>query len=389
MKRTKEKNLLFIKRLIAICLLMMIPMIMSCGTTAVKGTPVTELVATKPELVEMKKMKEAEKLELAKMSTVKENSVFETIEGVSEYRIGPLDILEINSRVGDKTVTTLVTVNGLGKINFSFLDDLKVAGLTPTQLDAFLTKNLSAYIRNPRIDVMVKEYRSKSALALGEFSLLRGGSGSYTGSGQIFLKGKTTLMDFIALAHGYTVNGNIRRLKLIRKGKTYVINVYDIIEQGNENINAIIDSGDTVDIPELPEVGEKVFVMGEVANQGVYDLKDAEDLLSAIALAGRFTDVAKEENTLIVRATEPGKEPLVMMADCNALLKMGDLSQNIPLRDGDLVYVPKMVIGDINKWIKNLDPLLNFLFWPDRYKSTYYLKDYFAPGDRQDIYMNR
>ena len=342
---------------------MMAIMIMSCGTTAVKGTPVKELVATKPELAEMKKTKEAEKLELAKMSRVTENSVFETIDGIPEYRIGPLDILEINSRVGDKGQTTTVTVNGLGKINYSFLDDLKVAGLTPTQLDTLLTKGLSAYIRNPRVDVMVKEYRSKSALALGEFSILRGGMGGQTGSGQIFLKGKTTLMDLIALAHGYTVKGDIRRLKLIRKRKTYVINVYDIIEQGNENLNVIIDTGDTVDIPELPKVDEKVFIMGEVEDQGVYDLKDAEDLLSAIALAGKFTDEAKEENTLIVRATEPGKRPLVMMADCEALLERADLSQNIKLRDGDLVYVPRMVIGDINKWIRNLDPVLDWLFW--------------------------
>ena len=375
MKDAKEKYLLFIKTLIATCLLLMALMILACGTMAVKGTPVKELVATKPELEEMKKMKKAQKLELAKMSQVTENSVFETIDGIPEYRIGPLDILEINSRVGESSVTTLVTVNGLGKINFSFLDNLKAAGLTPTQLDALLTKELSAYIRNPRIDVMVKEYRSKSALALGEYSLLRGGSGSQTGSGKLFLEGKTTLMDFIALGHGYTVKGDIRRLKLIRKGKTYVINVYSIIEQGNENLNVIIDNGDTVDIPELPEVGEKVFIMGEVEDQGVYDLKDAEDLLSAIALAGKFTDEAKEENTLIVRATEVGKKPLVMMADCEALLERADLSQNIPLRDGDLVYVPRMVIGDINKWIRNLDPVLDWVFW-SKYNAIWEAKPF-------------
>jgi len=374
-KDAKEKYPVFIKTLIAICFLLMALMIMSCGTTAVKGTPVKDLVATKPELAKMKKTKEAQKLELAKMSKVTENSVFETIDGIPQYRIGPLDVLEINSRVGEKSAITLVTVNGLGKINFSFLDNLQAAGLTPTQLDALLTKGLSAYIRKPRVDVMVKEYKSKSALALGEFSLLRGGTSSMTGSGQIFLKGKTTLMDFIALAHGYTVKGDIRRLKLIRKGKTYVINIYDIIARGNENLNVIIDTGDTVDIPELPEVGEKVFVMGEVEDQGVYDLKDAEDLLSAIALAGKFTDEAKEENTLIVRATEPGKKPIVMMANCEALLERADLSQNVKLRDGDLVYVPRMVIGDINKWIRNLDPLLDWLFW-SKYNAIWEAKPF-------------
>ncbi|MBW2202704.1 MAG: polysaccharide biosynthesis/export family protein, partial [Deltaproteobacteria bacterium] len=156
MKDAKEKYLLFIKTLIATCLLLMAIIIMSCGTQAVKGTPVSELVATKPELAEMKKTKETLKLELAKMSRVTKNSVFETIDGIPQYRIGPLDILEINSRVGEEVTKTTVTVNGLGKINYSFLDDLKVSGLTPTQLDALLSKELSAYIRKPRIDVMVK-----------------------------------------------------------------------------------------------------------------------------------------------------------------------------------------------------------------------------------------
>ena len=367
--------MLFLRTLIAAGLLLMALTILACGTQAVLGTPVKDLAATKPELVEMKKAQKDEKLELKEMSQITENSVFETVDGIPQYRIGPLDVLEINSRVGDKTAATLVTVNGLGRINFSFIDNMKVAGLTPTQLDTLLTKELSAYIRNPRIDVMVKEYKSKKGLALGEFSILRGGLSSMSGSGVIYLKGKTTLMDFIALAHGYTVKGDIRRLKLIRKGKTYVINLYDVIARGNENLNIVIDAGDVVDIPELPEVGEKVIIMGEIQSQGLYDLKDAEDLLSAIALAGKFTDAAKEQNTLIVRATEPGKRPIVMMANVEALLERADLSQNVKLRDGDLVYVPRMVIGDINKWIRNLDPMLDWLFW-SKYNAIWQAKPF-------------
>jgi len=160
----------------------------------------------------------------------------------------------------------------------------------------------------------------------------------------------------------------------MRKGKSYVINLYDIMGKGDESQNIIIDNDDVVNIPELPQYGERVYVLGEVATQGVYALKQAQDLLAALALAGSFTRLAKEENTLIVRGYEPGKAPLVMMADVDALLRKADLSQNVRLKDGDLVYVPRMLIGDINDWIINITPLLEVFLYPGKY-DAYYSKD--------------
>jgi protein involved in polysaccharide export with SLBB domain len=114
-----------------------------------------------------------------------------------------------------------------------------------------------------------------------------------------------------------------------------------------------------------------VYVLGEVNFQGVYPLKQAQDLLAAIALAGNSTRLAKDENTLIVRGYEPGKPPLVMMADVKSLLRQADLSQNIRLKDGDLVYIPRMLIGDINDWIINMTPLLDLVLYPGRFESYY------------------
>jgi protein involved in polysaccharide export with SLBB domain len=103
----------------------------------------------------------------------------------------------------------------------------------------------------------------------------------------------------------------------------------------------------------------------------VYPLKQAQDLLAALSLAGNYTRLAKEENTLIVRAYETGKPPIVMMADVKALLRKADLSQNVRLKDGDLIYVPRMLIADINDWIINITPLLELLLYPGRFDSYY------------------
>ena len=363
--------------LFQIALLSIIFIIQSCySTTAIKGTPVKDMVLAGDQRVIRKIPTKEEKEEVARISRVKENKVFITISGIPEYRIGPLDILEINSRMGDKVSTATAKVDNRGRISYSFIDDLDVAGLAPSLLDDLLTEKLSNYVRKPRIDVLVKEFKSKSATVMGELTSLRGTTAAASGSGRMYLQGKTTLMDLIAIAGGYTVDADIKNVKLIREGKTYLINLYDIFEKGDEGQNVIIDDGDVVNIPELPVYGERIYVLGEVNAQGVYSLKNAQDLLAAISLAGSFTRLAKEENTLIVRGYEPGKKPLVMMADLNALLRMADISQNIPLEDGDLVYVPRMKIGDINDWIANTMPLLSFLFYPKSFESQYFMRNY-------------
>jgi len=337
---------------------------------------VKELAPSREDMASKKVLEDVKRKELTGMSRVTENKVFREIDGVPEYRIGALDVLEISSHAGDKVTTTTVTVNNRGMVSYSFIDNLEVAGLTPSQFDDMLTKRLSSYIKKPRIDVLVKKFNSKSALLMGEVASLRADFLGKGASGKFNLQGKTTLMDLIVLAGGYTVDADIKKVKLIRSGKAYIINLYDIIEKGDEILNVIIDDGDVVDIPELPEYGERVYVMGEVVYQGIYPLEDAQDLLAAVSLAGAFTPLAKEENTLIVRAYEPGKEPLVMMADLKALLRKADIGQNIRLEDGDLVYVPRMLIGDINDWIRNTMPLLDILLYPAKFEAEYSLRKF-------------
>ena len=360
--------------LVLVVLCGMVFLLPSCSSsTAVMGTPVKELTLGEGKR-EVKKITSREnREELVRLSHVKKNKVFTEVDGISEYRIGPLDVLEINSYQGDKLSQTTLTVNNRGRISYSFLDDIEAAGLTPSELDGVITEGLSSYIRNPRIDVLVKEFNSKSAMLIGEFAALRATHlAVQAGSGRIPLKGKTTLLDLIAEARGYTVDADVKNTKLIRGGRTYLINLFDIIEKGDLDQNVIIDDGDTVEIPELPKFGERVYVLGEVVKQGIYPLKDAKDLLAAISLAGSFTRVAKEENTLVMRGYGPENEPLVMMSDLDALLRKADLRQNVELQDGDLVYVPRMKIGDINDWVENIRPILNIMLWPAEFGRRYF-----------------
>jgi polysaccharide export outer membrane protein len=173
------------------------------------------------------------------------------------------------------------------------------------------------------------------------------------------------------MAGGYTKDADIKKVKLVRGEEIYHINLYDIIYRGDVEQNIIIDDGDVVDVPELPRYGERVYVLGEVNRQGIYPLEDVPDLLAAISSAGSYTRTAVEENTIIIRGYQPGKEPMILTADINAILKRGEIGQNIPLMQGDVVYVPRSTIGDINEFIINTIPLLDYLLYPATYRDEY------------------
>jgi protein involved in polysaccharide export with SLBB domain len=356
----------FCKHLSTLCILTVCLGVSAGCTKAIERTPVTSI---QPEVSPgaAAPMKE----ELARMSRETENAVFTEKRGYPEYRIGPSDLLEITSRVGSEYATDVVRVRSDGTISYSFVDNLAVTGLTTRELDEELTSRLAAFVKTPRVDVLVKEFKSKSALVLGEVGALR--LPYYeAGSGQVFLKGKTTLLDLLVLAGGYTADADIKKVRLIRGEEIYHINLYDIIYRGDTAQNVIIDEGDVVDVPELPEFRERVYVMGEVHRQGVYPLKDAPDLLAALAFAGSYTPVAVEEDTLIIRGYERGKEPQVLTADVRALLRKGDVRQNVSLVDGDIVYVPRSAIGDINDFIIKTVPLLEYLLYPGEYRDNYW-----------------
>jgi protein involved in polysaccharide export with SLBB domain len=340
--------------------------------------------------LQAQQQKEAE--EIVRLSQVKENSVFTERNGVPEYIIGPGDVLTINMWLpyssasadrgrffeeGYKQNTYTVLVRQDGKISYLFGDDLPVTGLTVNELRAVLTNQLKTYIRNPRIELLVKEYKSKSALLFGQINILQQGT---SGPGKYPLTGKSTVLDLIVTAGGAisgrdTANADMRNVEIVRKGRRYTLNLYNAMFRGEITQNIIIDDGDIVTVPELPTFGERVYVFGEVNRQGIYRLKDASDLLAAIGNAGSTTAVAVKSDIKIIREyrERPGK-PIILSANLDEILKRGDLAQNVKLRDGDVVYVPRQIIGDINEFILNTTPLLEYLLkYPRGYTDAYFL----------------
>lgn len=328
--------------------------------------PVTEY---KEQLREIPSRSKEMLEEISRMSRVMKNHVFTEEQGVPEYIIGPGDVLEVTCWEGTKPVKYQTSVRPDGCISYSFLDDIKVSGFTARQVDQALTERLTRYIKNVRIDLLILKHESKSALLFGEINILQLQAGK-SGPGNYTLREKTTILDLIVEAGGATKDADLKNVELVRGGKRYSLNLYDAMFKGDMTQNVIIDDGDIVTVPELPYLGERVYVFGEVNNEGIYAHKDAYDLLAAIAKAGGCTRTAIEDDVKIIRGYGKGK-PIVLSASLDDILEKGDISQNIHLIDGDVVYVPRTVIGDINEFILNTTPLLDYLLYPEMYRDAY------------------
>ncbi len=101
-----------------------------------------------------------------------------------------------------------------------------------------------------------------------------------------------------------------------------------------------------------------VYLLGEVKTPGAYTFEKGQSLVAVLAVAGGPTKDAKLRNTLIIRG-DYHNNPTVIVADTSRLLKSGDLSENVILQAGDIIYVPSKVIADVNYYITQITPLLD------------------------------
>jgi polysaccharide export outer membrane protein len=99
-----------------------------------------------------------------------------------------------------------------------------------------------------------------------------------------------------------------------------------------------------------------VSILGEVHKPGKYptrqlagdDVKTISDLL---ALAGGPKENAADYLTVIQHSA--GAKPVHQRVDLIALLHRGDVTQDLPIKDGDIVFVPRMdtfyIYGEVRK----------------------------------------
>jgi polysaccharide export outer membrane protein len=126
-----------------------------------------------------------------------ESSAVESFTAVSTpgntaYKIGPQDVLDI-SVFKVPELSKSVQVADSGTINLPLVGEVPAAGLTAQEVERNLTKKLGAkYLQSPQVTVFVKEYNSQRVTI----------EGAVKKPGVYPVRGKTSLLQFIAMAEG-------------------------------------------------------------------------------------------------------------------------------------------------------------------------------------------
>lgn len=89
---------------------------------------------------------------------------------------------------------------------------------------------------------------------------------------------------------------------------------------------------------------------GQVAKPGKYDLRGQTSLTEALAIAGGLNNDAKTTNVYLFHRVSK-QWVKVKKVDFKKMLQAGNLQEDLDIRPGDLIYVPKSRFSKISRFI--------------------------------------
>jgi len=104
----------------------------------------------------------------------------------------------------------------------------------------------------------------------------------------------------------------------------------------------------------------RYIVAGEVEEPGVFRLRANLTVMEAIMSADFDKDEVNLKSVMVMRGSQD--KPIALRLDLNKMVKKGDRSDNILVKPGDFIYVPRRFIANIEKFIETAY----------RYVSAYY-----------------
>ncbi len=165
-----------------------------------------------------------------------------------EYVIGPLDKLTIfvwrNPELGAK-----VQVRPDGRITTPLITDMPAVGKTPAMLAEDIRLQLSQYIEDPLVSVIVDSFS-------GTFSQQIRVVGATEKPASIPYRANMTVLDAMIAVGGLSEYAAGNRARLIRfdktsgKQKEYKLRLSDLLKDGDSKANVMLAPGDVIIIPE-------------------------------------------------------------------------------------------------------------------------------------------
>ena len=158
----------------------------------------------------------------------------------SDYRVGAQDEL-IVSVWHEPELSEDVAVRPDGMITLPLLNDVKVTGLTTSELQALLTEKLKSVVNDPQVTIIVKAVNSRKVFLVG--NVLK--QGAYP------LMSRTTVLELIAQAGGlgpFAKSGSIYILRKSENKETRIPFNYKKALSG-KGADPVLEPNDMVVVP--------------------------------------------------------------------------------------------------------------------------------------------
>jgi polysaccharide biosynthesis/export protein len=162
----------------------------------------------------------------------------------ANYMVDPPDKLKIEADNIPELTPRDVIVRQDGYITLPLLQDVRVQGLTPTQIKKLLETEYSRYYTKPQLLVTVSEFNSKRIYVYGEIAG-KPGTLPYTGS--------ETILQALGAVGGVTNRAAIKRCVLSRGDlehpEVYKVNLKKLLYEGDASQNVLLAENDVLYIP--------------------------------------------------------------------------------------------------------------------------------------------
>lgn len=166
-----------------------------------------------------------------------------------EYVIGPLDELTIHVWRNPELGAEKIQVRPDGRITIPLVKDMPAVGKTPSMLEEDIRLQLSQYIEDPLVSVIVNTFA-------GTFSQQVRIVGATEKPASLPYRANMTVLDAMIAVGGLSEFAAGNRAKLIRfdkqlgRQREYALRLTDLLKRGESKANVLLQPGDVIIIPE-------------------------------------------------------------------------------------------------------------------------------------------
>lgn len=161
-----------------------------------------------------------------------------------KYTLGPEDVVEV-SVMRHPEFSGTFHINQEGKLQYKFVGDMEINGLTKQQLEEKIKEIIANYVISPEVNVTITEYNSKVFYVLGEV----GAPGKYNMRSE-----SIPVREAIFQAGLPTTSAAMRKCRIITptkigNPKVRKVNLYSVLYGGNLKRNLEMRPGDVLYVP--------------------------------------------------------------------------------------------------------------------------------------------